>query len=65
MSDVMTGTLKGLNDAKGAREGETDVFAPFRSIKMGSRKTLNEGQQVEFTLGEGLKGSQAENVVPS
>ena len=31
---------------------------------MDGRKTLQEGQAVEFTIGEGLKGPQAENVAP-
>ena len=47
-----------------AREGERDVFVHFRAIAMEGRKSLNEGQQVEFTIGEGQKGPQAENVVP-
>ena len=68
MSDVVTGTVKWFNDAKGygfiSREGESDVFVHFRSIQMVGRKSLNEGQQVEFTIGEGQKGPQAENVVP-
>ncbi len=57
MSDTITGTVKWFNDEKGfgfiSREGERDVFV-----------TLKEGQQVEFTVGEGLKGPQAENVNP-
>lgn len=68
MSDVITGTVKWFNDAKGygfiSREDESDVFVHFRSIEMEGRKTLKEGQQVEFTIGEGLKGPQAENVKP-
>ena len=68
MSDTITGTVKWFNDEKGfgfiAREGERDVFVHFRAIAMEGRKSLNEGQQVEFTIGEGQKGPQAENVVP-
>lgn len=68
MSDAVTGTVKWFNDEKGygfiAREGESDVFVHFRAISMDGRKSLREGQQVEFTLGEGQKGPQAENVVP-
>ena len=68
MSDAIVGTVKWFNDAKGygfiSREGEADVFVHFRSIRMDGRKTLQEGQTVEFTIGEGLKGPQAENVVP-
>ena len=68
MSDTIKGTVKWFNDAKGygfiAREGESDVFVHFRSIMMEGRKSLVEGQAVEFTIGEGVKGPQAENVVP-
>jgi len=67
MSDTVVGTVKWFNDEKGfgfiAREGERDVFVHFRAIAMEGRKSLNEGQQVEFTIGEGQKGPQAENVV--
>ena len=68
MSDTVVGTVKWFNDEKGfgfiARDGERDVFVHFRAIAMEGRKSLNEGQQVEFTIGEGQKGPQAENVVP-
>ena len=68
MSDKVIGTVKCFNDEKGfgfiAREGERDVFVHFRAIAMEGRKSLNEGQQVEFTIGEGQKGPQAENVMP-
>ena len=68
MSDTVTGTVKWFNDEKGfgfiAREGERDVFVHFRAIAMEGRKSLNEGQQVELTSGEGQKGPQAENVMP-
>ena len=63
MADPVTGTVKWFNDAKGfgfiSREGERDVFVHFRSIQMDGRKTLKEGQQVKFTIGEGVKGPQA------
>jgi CspA family cold shock protein len=68
MSDSVTGTVKWFNDEKGygfiAREGEQDVFVHFRAIEMDGRKSLREGQVVEFTVGEGQKGPQAENVKP-
>ena len=67
MSDAVTGTVKWFNDEKGygfiTLEGERDVFVHFRAISMEGRKSLREGQQVEFTIGEGQKGPQAENVV--
>ena len=68
MSDTVVGTVKWFNDEKGfgfiARDGERDVFVHFRAIAMEGRKSLQEGQQVEFTIGEGQKGPQAENVTP-
>ncbi len=68
MSDVIVGTVKWFNDEKGygfiAREGERDVFVHFRQISGTGHRSLKEGQQVQFTIGEGLKGPQAENVVP-
>jgi CspA family cold shock protein len=68
MSDAVTGTVKWFNDEKGygfiARDGEQDVFVHFRAISMDGRKSLREGQMVEFTIGDGQKGPQAENVVP-
>jgi len=68
MSERLLGTVKWFNDDKGfgfiAWDGEKDVFVHYRAIQMEGRKQLAEGQRVEFTLGEGLKGPQAENVVP-
>jgi CspA family cold shock protein len=68
MSEKIVGTVKWFNDEKGygfiAREGERDVFVHFRNIVGEGHRTLKEGQQVEFTIGEGQKGPQAENVQP-
>lgn len=68
MSESLVGTVKWFNDAKGygfiTREGEQDVFVHFRAIEGTGRRTLKEGQQVQFTIGEGQKGPQAENVIP-
>lgn len=68
MSNTVTGTVKWFNDEKGfgfiEREGERDVFVHFRQIVGDGHRTLKEGQKVEFTIGEGQKGPQAENVVP-
>jgi CspA family cold shock protein len=66
MSDRMTGTVKWFNDAKGfgfiEREGGEDVFVHFSSIRGDGFKSLSDGQQVEFVLGEGQKGPQALDV---
>ncbi|GGC70957.1 cold-shock protein [Marinobacter halophilus] len=64
---TVTGTVKFFNESKGfgfiTREGGPDVFVHYSSIQGGGFKTLAEGQQVEFTVSQGQKGPQAENVV--
>ena len=63
-----TGTVKWFNDAKGfgfiEQENGPDVFAHFRQIQGDGFKSLAEGQKVEFTVTQGQKGPQAENIVP-
>ena len=63
-----TGTVKFFNEAKGfgfiTREGGPDVFVHYSAIQGSGFKTLAEGQQVSFTVAQGPKGPQAENVVP-
>ena len=62
-----TGTVKWFNDAKGfgfiEQESGPDVFVHFSAIQGEGFKTLAEGQKVEFTITEGQKGPQAENIV--
>lgn len=62
-----TGTVKFFNEAKGfgfiTREDGPDVFVHFSAIQGDGFKTLAEGQQVSFTVTQGQKGPQAENVV--
>ena len=63
-----TGTVKWFNDSKGfgfvtRDDGEKDVFVHHSAIQGEGFKTLAEGQQVEFTVTQGQKGPQAENVV--
>ena len=61
------GTVKWFNEAKGfgfiEQESGPDVFAHFSAISSSGFKTLNEGQKVEFTVTQGPKGPQAENIV--
>lgn len=63
-----TGTVKWFNEAKGfgfiQQESGPDVFAHFSNIVGDGFKTLAEGQQVEFTVTQGQKGPQAENIKP-
>jgi CspA family cold shock protein len=65
---TITGTVKWFNEAKGfgfiEQESGPDVFVHFSAIKADGFKTLAEGQKVEFTVTDGQKGPQAENVVP-
>lgn len=67
MSDRVTGTVKWFNNAKGfgfiTRNEGDDVFVHFRSIRGDGYRTLDEGQSVEFSLTEGPKGLQAEDVL--
>jgi len=62
-----TGTVKWFNDAKGfgfiEQESGPDVFAHVSAIAGEGYKTLTEGQKVEFTVTQGQKGLQAENIV--
>ena len=68
MSERQTGTVKWFSDSKGygfiQRDNGADLFVHFRSIAGDGHRTLSEGQQVEFTVAQGQKGPQAENVVP-
>ncbi|TRW49452.1 cold-shock protein [Aliidiomarina halalkaliphila] len=67
MSNTVTGTVKWFNEAKGfgflEQPGGADVFAHFSAIASSGFKTLAEGQRVEFTVTQGAKGPQAENIV--
>ena len=65
---TVTGTVKWFNDSKGfgfiEQESGPDVFAHFSAISGDGFKSLAEGQKVEFTVTDGQKGPQAENIVP-
>lgn len=67
MSNTVTGTVKWFNEAKGfgflEQQGGADVFAHFSAISGNGFKTLAEGQAVEFSVTQGPKGPQAENIV--
>ncbi|KEA62093.1 Cold shock protein CspE [Marinobacterium lacunae] len=62
-----TGTVKWFNETKGfgfiEQENGPDVFAHFSAISGSGFKTLAEGQRVQFTVTQGQKGPQAENIV--
>ena len=67
MSDTVTGTVKWFYESKGfgfiEQKSGPDVFAHFSAITGSGFKTLAEGQAVEFTITQGQKGPQAENIV--
>lgn len=66
MSDRITGTVKWFDEQKGfgfiERQGGTDVFVHFSAIEGSGYKSLTEGQRVEFSVSQGQKGPQADNI---
>ena len=67
MSNTVTGQVKFFNESKGfgfiSQANGPDVFVHYSAIQNTGFKTLAEGQQVKFTVTQGQKGPQAENVV--
>lgn len=65
-SAVPTGTVKFFNAEKGygfiSREGGEDVFVHYSNIQGSGYRSLEEGQTVEFDVGPGRKGDEAQNV---
>ena len=67
MSNKMTGLVKWFDAGKGfgfisPADGSKDVFVHFSAIQGNDYKSLDEGQQVEFTIENGAKGPSAANV---
>jgi CspA family cold shock protein len=61
------GSVKWFNSEKGfgfiAQDGGgPDVFVHYSEIQGNGFKTLDEGQRVEFEIGQGQKGPQAQQV---
>jgi CspA family cold shock protein len=63
---VVQGTVKFFNADRGfgfiSREKGDDVFVHVSNIQGEGSKTLAEGQAVEFEIGTGRKGEEAQNV---
>jgi CspA family cold shock protein len=63
---VAQGTVKFFNAEKGygfiAREQGDDIFVHYSAIQSDGYKSLDEGQRVEFEVGRGRKGDEAQNV---
>lgn len=67
MADRERGTVKWFNATKGfgfiQRANGPDVFVHYSAIEGSGYRSLDEGQQVEFTVTEGPKGLFAADVV--
>ena len=66
---MSTGTVKWFNSDKGygfitPDEGDKDLFVHHSEIQVDGYATLDEGQKVEYEVGEGQKGPCAKNVIP-
>ncbi|GHG46982.1 cold-shock protein [Streptomyces griseocarneus] len=63
------GTVKWFNADKGfgfitQDDGGPDVYVHFSAIQTSGYKSLEENQRVEYSITQGSKGPQAENVMP-
>jgi CspA family cold shock protein len=63
------GTVKWFNADKGygfiaPDDGGADVFVHFSAIQTDGYRSLQENQRVQFSIGQGTRGAQAEQVVP-
>jgi CspA family cold shock protein len=69
MSDSVTGKVKFFNESKGfgfiEQDNGPDVFVHFSAISGDGFRTLTDGQAVTFTIKQGQKGPEAENVIAS
>jgi len=67
MEERETGTVKWFNNNKGfgfiTRDGGSDIFVHFSAIRGEGFRSLEEQQRVEFTVAEGDKGLQAQDVI--
>ena len=66
---VSTGIVKWFNASKGfgfinPDDGGEDLFVHHSEIKTDGYASLDEGQKVDFEIGQGKKGPCATNVIP-
>jgi CspA family cold shock protein len=66
---VSTGTVKWFNERKGygfivPDDGSDDLFFHHSEIQSAGGASLDEGQKVEYEIGEGRKGPCATKVSP-
>ena len=68
MENRETGKVKWFNGNKGfgfiTRDEGGDIFVHYSAIRGDGFKTLEEEQRVEFTVTQGEKGPQAQDVIP-
>ncbi len=67
MAERVTGTVKWFSGQKGygfiaLDDDDQDVFVHYSAIKADGFRNLQDGDRVEFTVEEGLKGLQAADV---
>lgn len=67
---MSTGTVKWFDASKGfgfitPEDGGKDLFVHHSEIKIDGYASLNEGQKVEYVVGQGQKGPCATSVVPT
>jgi len=67
MADRVTGNVKWFNASKGfgfiETDGGEDVFVHYSGLRGDGYKSIDEGQRVEFTVVQGQKGPQAQDVI--
>jgi len=67
LAERETGTVKWFNADKGfgfisREQGDDDVFVHYSAINGKGYRSLQENQRVEFTIIDGQKGPQAQDV---
>ena len=65
-SSRITGQVKWFDSGKGfgfiTRDSGEDIFVHFTAIRGSGYRSLEEGQKVEFSIGQGSKGPAAQDV---